>query len=79
MNISTTCHKLCRCAGVHCNEAGTADSTAENGIALDKATGTVSSYGVFSDSERRLLEETGTKQEFQAEVCFKFVMLSFFF
>ena len=54
--------------GVHCDILAAADSTADNGVGAEKNSGTALSYGDFSDSERKILEETGTKQEFQAEV-----------
>lgn len=55
-------------SGVQCSSAAAAESTADSGVGLGKTSGTVPNYGDFSESERRILEETGTKQEFQAEV-----------
>ena len=55
-------------SGVHCDAAAAADSTADSGVGSDKGAGTIPSYGDFSESDRKILEETGTKQEFQAEV-----------
>jgi hypothetical protein len=55
---------------VHCDAAAAADSTADSGVGSDKGSGTIPSYGDFSESDRKILEETGTKQEFQAEVSF---------
>jgi hypothetical protein len=54
--------------GVHGDAAAAADSTADSGVGSDKGAGTIPSYGDFSESDRKILEETGTKQEFQAEV-----------
>jgi len=52
--------------GVHCDASSAADSTASNDAA--KGTSTLLSYGDFSDEDRKRMEETGMKQEFQAEV-----------
>ncbi len=70
-----------RCAsttGVHCDAAAAADATSSRSMGTDKGTGTNAgtleteamkmSYDGFSESERKALEEQGTKQEFQAEV-----------
>lgn len=57
------------CAGVECDVAAAADSTAgDAGTAKGAGTVSLSSYGEFSEEDRKLMEETGTKQEFQAEV-----------
>ena len=37
-----------------------------------KGTSTLLSYGDFSDEDRKRMEETGMKQEFQAEVFCKY-------
>jgi hypothetical protein len=58
-------------AGVHCDAAAAADSTAAGDLGAAKSgTASLSSYGEFSEDDRKLMEETGTKQEFQAEVQF---------
>jgi heat shock protein 90kDa beta len=55
--------------GVHCDAAAAADSTAAGDLGAAKSgTASLSSYGEFSEDDRKLMEETGTKQEFQAEV-----------
>jgi len=64
--------------GVHCDASAAADATASAGLGTDKSGGTAAdsgateaaamSYDGFSDAERKTLDETGTKQEFQAEV-----------
>lgn len=62
---------------MHCDASAAADATAA-GINTGKGGGTnagtlateaaAMSYDGFSDAERKVLEEQGTKQEFQAEV-----------
>ncbi len=54
---------------MHCDAAAAADSTAAGDLGAAKSgTASLSSYGEFSEDDRKLMEETGTKQEFQAEV-----------
>jgi hypothetical protein len=57
-------------SGVHCDAPAAADSTADGDLGTAKSGGTasLSTYGEFSEEDRKMIETTGTKQEFQAEV-----------